>query len=95
LEKLVAEGMIRWYGWSTANPDGAGIFAQSDHCTVMQHMLNMARDNTGMLAVCEQFDLASINQSPLGGGMLTVLQSPPSQKTYPLSWDLKRVGIER
>jgi aryl-alcohol dehydrogenase-like predicted oxidoreductase len=28
LEGLVTEGKIRWYGWSTINPEGARVFAQ-------------------------------------------------------------------
>jgi aryl-alcohol dehydrogenase-like predicted oxidoreductase len=72
LEKLVEEGKIRWYGWSTDNPEGARVFAQGPHCTAIQHWLNMAKENTSdMLEVCEEYDLASINRSPLGMGTLT------------------------
>ena len=71
LEKLVEEGKIRWYGWSTDNPVGARVFAQGEHCVAIQHLLNMARDHAEMLAVCDGFNLASINRTPLGGGMLT------------------------
>ena len=74
LETLVAEGKIRWYGWSTDNPEGARVFAQGTHCTAIQHYLNMARqrdDLPQMLAVCEEFDQASIIRSPLVMGMLT------------------------
>ena len=72
LEILVAEGKIRWYGWSTDNPEGARGFAQGEHCTAIQHWLNMAKENTSdMLAVCDENDQASINRSPLAMGMLT------------------------
>ena len=74
LETLVDEGKIRWYGWSTDNPEGARVFAQGDHCTAIQHYLNMARqrdDLPHMLEVCEEFDQASIIRSPLVMGMLT------------------------
>lgn len=74
LETLVAEGKIRWYGWSTDNPEGARVFAQGKHCTAIQHFLNMARqrdDLPQMLAVCEEHDQASIIRSPLVMGMLT------------------------
>lgn len=71
LEVLVAEGKIRWYGWSTDNPEGAKVFAQGQHCTAIQHWLNMGYDQPQILAVCEENDLASINRSPLGSGMMT------------------------
>jgi aryl-alcohol dehydrogenase-like predicted oxidoreductase len=74
LESLVGEGRIRWYGWSTDNPEGARVFAQGAHCTAIQHFLNMARqrdDLPQMLAVCEEYDQASIIRSPLVMGMLT------------------------
>ena len=74
LETLVTEGKIRWYGWSTANPAGAEVFAQGAHCTAIQHWLNMVRqrdDLPQMLAVCEKYDQASIIRSPLVMGILT------------------------
>ena len=70
LEDLVSEGLIRWYGWSTDNVEGAKIFSQGEHCTAIQHILNMGHDAPEMLALCEQQELASVNRSPLGMGML-------------------------
>lgn len=71
LETLVAEGKIRWYGWSTDNVEGARVFAQGAHCTAIQHVLNMQYDVPQMLAVCEGHDQASINRTCLQMGMLT------------------------
>jgi aryl-alcohol dehydrogenase-like predicted oxidoreductase len=71
LERLVEEGKIRWYGWSTINPEGARVFAQGRHCTAIQLWLNMGTDLPEMLAVCEKNDQASIIRSPLGSGNLT------------------------
>ena len=71
LERLVEEGKIRWYGWSTINPEGARVFAQGQHCTAIQHWLNMGTDMPEMLAVCEKNDQASIIRAPLGHGNLT------------------------
>jgi aryl-alcohol dehydrogenase-like predicted oxidoreductase len=71
LETLVDEGKIRWYGWSTDNVDGARVFAQGAHCAGIQHVLNMAWDVPPMLAVCAEYDQASINRTCLGMGMLT------------------------
>ena len=92
LEVLVSEGKIRWYGWSTDNPEGAKVFAQGQHCTAIQHWLNMGYDAPEMLAVCEEHDQASINRGPLGFGMLT--GKITRETTFPdddmrHSWDLR------
>lgn len=71
LEELVAEGKIRAYGWSTDNPEGARVFAQGKHCVAIQHDLNVIRDAPEILAVCEEFGLASVNRTPLVRGVLT------------------------
>jgi len=71
LEALVGEGKIRWYGWSTNNPEGARVFAQGQHCTAIQHTLNMKIVRPEILVVCEEHDQASINRYPLGSGFLT------------------------
>jgi len=74
LERLVEQGKIRWYGWSTDDPAGVQVFAQGPHCTAIQHSLNMGMvkyDVAGMLAACDEHDQASINRSPLVGGMMT------------------------
>ena len=71
LEELVAEGKIRFYGWSTDNPAGARVFAEGRHCASIQHTLNVTQDAPAMLAVCDEFGLASINRGPLARGALT------------------------
>jgi aryl-alcohol dehydrogenase-like predicted oxidoreductase len=71
LEDLVAEGKIRWYGWSTNNPEGARVIAKARHCTSIQHTLNMLIFRPEILAVCEKQNLASVNRYPLSSGLLT------------------------
>jgi aryl-alcohol dehydrogenase-like predicted oxidoreductase len=71
LEELVIEGKIRSYAWSTDDPARAEIFAQGEHCTAVQHQLNVLEDNPEMLQLCERLDLASINRGPLAMGLLT------------------------
>jgi aryl-alcohol dehydrogenase-like predicted oxidoreductase len=71
LEDLVAAGKIRWYGWSTDDPARARVFAEGKHCAAVQHRLNLLNDAPEMLALCDEFDLASINKSPLANGFLT------------------------
>jgi aryl-alcohol dehydrogenase-like predicted oxidoreductase len=71
LEGLVDEGLIRWYGWSTDDPERARVFAAGEHCTAIEHRLNLMYDAPAMLEVCEEFDLASICKAPLNSGTLT------------------------
>jgi aryl-alcohol dehydrogenase-like predicted oxidoreductase len=71
LEALVAEGKIRYYGWSTDHPERARFFAEGPHCAAVQHELNLFHDNRPLLAVCDAANLASINRSPLAMGLLT------------------------
>jgi aryl-alcohol dehydrogenase-like predicted oxidoreductase len=71
LEDEVAGGRIRWYGWSTDQPDRARLFAAGPHCTAIQQALNLLGGNFETLAVCEQEQLASINRGPLSKGLLT------------------------
>jgi aryl-alcohol dehydrogenase-like predicted oxidoreductase len=76
LEGLVASGKIRIYGWSTDSPDRARIFAKGPNCSAIQVKLNVIDDAAAMLAVCDEFDLAAINRSPLAMGLLTGKYTP-------------------
>ena len=71
LEILVAEGKIRWYGWSTDAVDRAEIFSEGEHCTSIQFALNVGHDNPEMRALCADANLAGINKSPFSRGILT------------------------
>ncbi|MEV0882076.1 aldo/keto reductase [Micromonospora echinofusca] len=72
LEDLVTEGLIRAYGWSTDRPDRAAAFGQgARHATAVQHTLSVLRDAPALLAVCDKYDLASVNRAPLGMGLLS------------------------
>jgi aryl-alcohol dehydrogenase-like predicted oxidoreductase len=71
LEKLVADGKIRYYGWSTDSTERARFFAEGPHCTAVQHQMNVLEDAGPMIAVCEELNLASINRGPLAMGLLT------------------------
>lgn len=71
LEDLVAAGKVRYYGWSTDNPAAARIFAEGEHCVAVQNNMNVVHDSPEILAVCDEFDLASLNRGPLGMGLLT------------------------
>jgi len=71
LEELVKEGKIRTYGWSTDFSDRAEVFAQGEHCAAIQLELNVLDDNSAVIDVCEQYNLAAINRGPLAMGLLT------------------------
>jgi aryl-alcohol dehydrogenase-like predicted oxidoreductase len=71
LDELVTDGLIRAYAWSTDDPECAHVFAERPSCTAVQHELNVLRDAEPILALCEEFDLASVNRSPLAMGLLT------------------------
>jgi aryl-alcohol dehydrogenase-like predicted oxidoreductase len=80
-EELVAEGLVRTYGWSTDNPAGVDVFAQGPHCSVVQHELNLFSDAPEILQRCERFDLASLNRSPLAMGLLS--EKVTADSSYP------------
>jgi aryl-alcohol dehydrogenase-like predicted oxidoreductase len=71
LEDLVRAGKIRYYGWSTDDPERARIFAEGEHCTAVQFRLNLFERNDAMLALCAKHNLAAIIRRPLGQGLLT------------------------
>lgn len=71
LEELVSQGKIRYYGWSTDEPESARFFAEGTHCTAIQQRLSIFEGNHETLEVCQQNDLASINRGPLAKGILT------------------------
>lgn len=71
LEDLLRAGKIRAYGWSTDSVESALVFAEGEHCAAIQHDLNVVLDAPAMIALCEKFNLASINRTPLARGALT------------------------
>ncbi|MDR4497539.1 MAG: aldo/keto reductase [Candidatus Scalindua sp.] len=92
LEELVSSGKIRYYGWSTDNPDNARLFAQGKNCVAIQQRMNVFEGNFETLRVCESHNLASINRGPLAMGLLTGKFS--SDTTFPnddvrYDWDMK------
>jgi len=79
LEELVAEGLIRAYGWSTDDLPCARLFAPKPGCTSIQNDLNVFKDATEILAICDERDLASINRAPLAMGILSGKFGPDSK----------------
>jgi aryl-alcohol dehydrogenase-like predicted oxidoreductase len=79
LEELVADGLIRGYGWSTEDPQRAAVFAGGVRYAAVQHPMNVLADAPAMLAACDAHDLASINNGPLAMGLLTGKYGPGSR----------------
>jgi aryl-alcohol dehydrogenase-like predicted oxidoreductase len=71
LERLVDDGKIRYYGWSTDFPDRAKVFEKGAHCTAIQFQENVLDDNAELVALCRQQQLAGLNRGPLAMGLLT------------------------
>lgn len=71
LENLVTAGKIRYFGWSTDDPQRARLFSNGSHCTAIQMRLNILEGEVETLEICESLKLAAINRSPLGMGLLT------------------------
>jgi len=71
LEKMVDEGKIRGYAWSTDDADRVALYAEGPNCIAVQHQLNIFVGNEKILALCEEKDLASVNRGPLAMGLLT------------------------
>jgi aryl-alcohol dehydrogenase-like predicted oxidoreductase len=76
LESLVAAGKIRTYGWSTDDPERAASWAAGEHCSVVQHELNVLQDAPAMLAVIESLGWASLNRGPLAMGLISDKYAP-------------------
>jgi aryl-alcohol dehydrogenase-like predicted oxidoreductase len=92
LEELVREGKIRFYGWSTDDPERAAVFSRGEHCVAVQHHMNLFDDNESMIALCEEQNLASVNRGPLAMGLLTGKFTPNTK--FPKNdvrrdWDLE------
>ncbi len=94
LEELVGEGKIRWYGWSTDDPQNARAWIGGEHYTAVQHALHLAvatETPRKVLELCEANQLASINRGPLAMGLLA--GKFDEQTTFPKEdirqeWDL-------
>jgi aryl-alcohol dehydrogenase-like predicted oxidoreductase len=71
LEELVDSGKIRYYAWSTDDPERARLFAEGEHCTAVQYQMNVLDDAPPMIELCQELELASINRGPLAMGLLS------------------------
>ncbi len=93
LEDLVDEGMIRYYGWSTPYSKSARVFVEGSHCTAIQYNYNILERNPDMLALCEEFNQATIARGPFAMGLLTGKYNRDSkmpEDDVRAGWDLQQ-----
>ncbi len=70
LETLVADGLIRSYGWSTDDVERARLFAAQPNCAALEIQLNVLSDAPEMLVLLEEQQLPALVRSPLAMGLL-------------------------
>ncbi|OLF18105.1 aldo/keto reductase [Actinophytocola xanthii] len=90
-EELVDEGLVRGYAWSIDDPERVAAVAGAPHCTAVQHELSVLHDAPEMLELCDRFELASVNRTPLAMGLLgrRTAQRPTSAtdiRSVPPDW---------
>ncbi|MGB7537948.1 MAG: aldo/keto reductase [Anaerolineales bacterium] len=78
LEQFVQEGKVRTYGWSTDRVDAIRAFSTPMRCGVIEQQFSVLDGNNELLALCEEWNLASMIRGPLGMGLLTGKFSPGS-----------------
>ena len=71
LDRLVAEGKVRTYGWSTYTAEHVEAFARKTRGTVIQTKANLFSHDARLSDACEAHDLACVNNAPLAMGMLS------------------------
>lgn len=81
LEKLVAQGKIRTYGWSTDDVALARLFAAGEHATLIQHAANVMQPAAEMFNFTASSGFTSLVRSPLLMGFLSDKYNKDAQFT--------------
>jgi aryl-alcohol dehydrogenase-like predicted oxidoreductase len=76
LEDLVSEGVIRGYGWSTDSTSRAGAYSDRQHYVAVMSELNVFRDTSEIISLCEKKRLLDLNKAPLAMGLLSGMFTP-------------------
>ena len=71
LEELVQKGKIRYYGWSTSDPERQAVFAKGRHYEACEFALNVLEDDPAMVNFVEEKGITGLCRSPLAMGLLT------------------------
>lgn len=70
LEELVDSGLIRAYGWSTDAHEAAASWVGQRGFGAVEFEINVLRDASAMVALCEDNDLVGLARGPLATGLL-------------------------
>ena len=71
LDDLCHHGLIRYYAWSTDDPERGAALANRPRAVAVQFDMNVFEDAPEMLGVCHKHDLAGIVRVPLAMGFLS------------------------
>ena len=80
LEDLVSEGVIRGYGWSTDSTSRATAYSNRKHYVAVESELNVFRDTSEIVSLCEEKQLLNINKEPLAMGLLSGKYTPQTPR---------------
>jgi aryl-alcohol dehydrogenase-like predicted oxidoreductase len=80
LEDLVSEGVIRGYGWSTDSTSRAAAYSDRKHYVAVESELNVFRDTSEIVSLCEEKRLLNINRGPLAMGLLSGKYTPQTSR---------------
>ena len=80
LEDLVSEGVIRGYGWSTDSTSRAAAYSDRKHYVAVLSELNVFRDTSEIVGLCEEKQLLNINKAPLAMGLLSGKYTPQTPR---------------
>jgi len=80
LEDLVGEGVIRGYGWSTDSTSRAAAYSDRKHYVAVESELNVFRDTSEIVGLCEEKQLLNINRGPLAMGLLSGKYTPQTPR---------------
>jgi len=80
LEDLVSEDVIRGYGWSTDSTSRASAYADRKHYVAVLSELNVFRDTSEIISICEKKKLADVNKAPLAMGLLSGKYTPEAPR---------------
>jgi aryl-alcohol dehydrogenase-like predicted oxidoreductase len=91
LDKMVEEGKIRAYGWSTGDVGNVRLFIEKTRGSAIQHPANLLIYNQEVIDLCEKNQLAGINNAPLAMGLLS---GKFGEKTFLPGEDVRGAGHE-
>ena len=92
LDGLCDEGLIRYYAWSTDDPERAAVFGRRPRAVALQFDMNVLEDAPKMLETCDIHDYAGIVRLPLAMGFLSGKFTSESRlpkddiRSHPPSW---------